>query len=114
MEDLLKNFGLTEGTCEREVEEVHLADLSRILGRGWRALPSRLGVFQTEQEEKHAFLSQWKDVKGCEATYKALVSALLDIHCSEEAKGVCRMLTASGLPRAKQRKVTHAKDVAGT
>ena len=102
VKDLLSLCELTESDCEREVEEEDLAGLSLTLGQTWRALPSRLGVpssdrvFQTEQEEKRAFLSQWKEVKGCEATYKALISALLEIHCREEAEGVCRVLTAPG------------------
>ena len=102
MDDLVQFYELSESDCEREINEVDLADLSFTLGQGWRALPSRLGVpssdhvFQTEQEEKHAFLSQWKDVKGSEATYKVLISALLDINCREEAEGMCRMLNASG------------------
>ena len=66
-------------------------------------LPSHLGVPQiyvhdinrnsTEESERRSnFFFGWKELKGSAATYKALITALLDIDCREDAEGVCRFL----------------------
>ena len=45
-----------------------------------------------EREKRHDFLKRWKDVKESSATYKKLISALLEIKCGADADFVCKLI----------------------
>ncbi len=101
--DLMKYYGLTEKDCNCEITKVHFEDMSRTLVKDWGSLPSRVGMpsisksdidrdFKTEKERRLAFFSQWKEISGCEVTYRRLISALLDINSRDDAEGVCKLL----------------------
>ena len=45
-----------------------------------------------EDEKRATFFAKWKEAKGSDATYKALISALLEIGCAEDAECVCKLL----------------------
>ena len=100
---LLEQYELTEDDCNQKISDYHCSEISRTLCGGWRGLPSHLGVPQiyvhdinrnsTEESERRSnFFFGWKELKGSAATYKALIAALLDIDCREDAEGVCRFL----------------------
>ena len=108
--DLMKYYGLTNKDCNSEVKEAHLEDLSRIVGKEWRSLPSHLGIrmpsitkndidrnFKTEKEKRYALFCQWKEMNGSAATYERLIMALLAINCRADAESVCKMLKPSSL-----------------
>ncbi len=124
--DLIKYYGLTEKDCNCEITKVHFEDISRTLVKDWRSLPSRVGMsdisksdierdFKTEKERRHAFFSQWKEMGGCEVTYKKLICALLDINNREYAEGVCKLLQKSLHPQQEKLKesVPEDTDVSG-
>ena len=47
---------------------------------------------KSEEEKRHTFFSTWKQVKGSIATYKALIIALLEVDCAEDAESVCKLV----------------------
>ena len=100
---MLKRYSLTEESCDVQISDKHLGDISRSNCRKWRELPSRLemdaivvgdiGRKPVDEDEKRAtFFAKWKEAKGSDATYKALISALLEIGCTEDAECVCKLL----------------------
>ena len=97
------SLNLTGKEYSLQVSDKHLKDISRSFCSKWRDLPPYLGLernvvndverdFKTEGERRSGFLSIWKERKGSGATYKALVGALLEIKCVNEAGGVCKLL----------------------
>ena len=58
-----------------------------------------------EREKRHNFLRQWKRMKGSVATYKNLVSALLEINSIEDAEKVCIILKQSGVSSGEKSKI---------
>ena len=40
---------------------------------------------------------KWKKMKGMRATYKSLIHALLEVKCTEDAEGVCKLLKDQNL-----------------
>lgn len=114
--DLVKLYGLT--ATARSSRSISTTFPSPFARTGW---PSRLGLpiilrsdiernfnFKTEQEKRVAFFSQWKGMKGSEATYRNLISALLGINKMEDAEGVCGLLLKSLQPVQKQTPVKDA------
>lgn len=97
---LLECHQLKAEDGDRQMSDQHLGDIAAIYFRLWRALPSRLGVERMENatartnelSEKRAFFYKWRKVKGSEATYTRLITALLDVGSREDAERVCKML----------------------
>ena len=50
---------------------------------------------KTEEEKRLAFFKRWKKEKGFEASYGALVTALLKIKNREDAEKICALLKNS-------------------
>ena len=105
-DDLMKIHGLTDDDCNCEIKKVHLQEISCALCERWRELPACFKMpkitskdierdFKSEKERRRAFLFQWRDRDGSAATYKRLISALLDINCRDDAEGVCKLLKTS-------------------
>ena len=100
---LLRRYKLTERDCNKEVCDKHLEQLSRECHLEWKSLPGHLGLKKTivddiegiggdQKGKKHAFLLRWKRIKGFNATYKQLITALLEIDSGEDAGWVCKMM----------------------
>ena len=51
-----------------------------------------------EDEKRRNFFFKWRDTKGSGATYKTLISALLEIDCREDAENVCKLCIQSSEP----------------
>ena len=107
-EELIERYGLSEETCDCKISDAHLVDISRSHCRRWRDLPSRLDmdtivvddldknpILVDEDMKRSSFFSKWKEAKGSAATYRALIRALLQIKCVEDAEGVCELLKNS-------------------
>jgi hypothetical protein len=104
---LLDYYQLKEGTCNQQVTDKHLCEIASSYCRQWRTLRAKLGLKNIvehdidysipgdEEGRRHAFFDKWKLVKGSAATYKILISALLEIKCRDDAEGVCRLLKKS-------------------
>lgn len=105
---LMKHFKLKEEHLERETSNCHLDKICLSCCRDWRLLPSQLemedhvveniecdGSIVGEVAKKRAFFLQWKRMKGFDATYKRLVTALLNIKSRKDAESVCKLLQGS-------------------
>lgn len=87
MTQLMQEYQLSDAEVGKKVTDTHLEELSRAHCKKWRHLPSHLDLDNTikedidrkpgdEREKRHDFLTEWKQRKGAEATYKALVIML--------------------------------------
>ena len=134
LSSLLEHYKLTEDEMNKAVSDVHIEVISQSHCEHWRKLPSQLKMKtiivkdidreQLDQEEKRlAFFKRWKQEKGFEATYKALVIALLEKKCREDAENICKLLkksltqspqesTSTEVPETKSSK-TPSSDTAG-
>lgn len=105
----LKHHGLTERDVRRTVSDEHLEVISRTCcaGEQWKSLPAHLGLgtilatdidgsLRGHRAKRLEFFQEWKKVKGHNATYKQLITALLKIDCGENADKVCTLLTHEG------------------
>ena len=100
---VMESFGLTEREWNKVVISEHLDAISRSYCRKWKRLIPYLKMRDITEddindrpgspgEKRRIFLRKWKHMKGSEATYGRLVSALLKIECKEDAEGVCQLL----------------------
>lgn len=103
LQELIEQHGLSEGDCNQLATDVHLEQISRVCCRQWKSLPAHLGLETVvaedidkgqkgEREKRHDFLRQWKEIKGSAATYKRLLTALMEIRCTQDAGKVCEVL----------------------
>ena len=103
IESLIARYQLTEENVNRVITDKHIEVISRCCCSKWKSLPAHLelalivarGIDCTEvneEDKRRTFLTTWKEKKGFEATYKNLVSALLEIECKSEAESVCKLL----------------------
>ena len=100
---LIKRFELHEEDCNQEVVDTHIEDISRSCSCQWKNLPSYLGMRdnvpedieheqKSEVEKRLTFFKQWKQMRGSEATYKCLITALLNIDRTKDAEHVCQLI----------------------
>ena len=98
-----RSYQLKESDCNKQISGKHLDEIARSYCREWKKLRSALkmkAIIEHDLEHSAAdeggkrrdFLFMWRDGKGSDATFKALIDALLEIECVEEAEGVCRLL----------------------
>lgn len=103
---LLELYQLKEKDCNQQISSLHLNEISLNYCQKWRFLPARLKLKDivaddisrgpgNEEDKRYTFFLKWKQIKGSEATYKRLISALLEIKCKQDAEGVCRLLQQS-------------------
>ena len=115
---LLARYQLGEEACNQQVTDRHLDEIASSYCRRWRSLRAELGLKAIvehdidhsipgdEEGKRLALFNKWKLMKGSSATYKALISALLEIKCQDDAEGVCEVLKKSLRPAPSE-----AKDV---
>ena len=103
IESLIARYQLTEENVNREITDIHIDVISRYCCSKWKSLPAHLKLATivaedinckevNEEDKRQTFLSTWKKKKGFEATYKTLISALLEIECRSETESVCKLL----------------------
>ena len=103
LERILEHYGVTEADVNKQISDVHLEEISRVACQGWRLLPARLEIehievsnierdHRLEEEKRLAFLQKWKGQHTFEATYKALMNALISIKHVQDAESVCKTL----------------------
>ena len=101
--ELKSHYGMTEGHCDQPVSDIHLEELSRTGCKQWKSLPPHLKVKTIVAEDidkgqkepamkRYEFLLKWKEIKGSNATYRHLLTALLKINCGQDAEKLCEML----------------------
>ena len=112
--DLIAHYELTEEDCKREVSDADIVKIASSVHGKWKSqLPPLLGMetiivtdivsaqgYIAEEDRRLAFFKEWKQRKGFDATYKTLISALLEISCRQDAESVCKILkeTTSAAP----------------
>ena len=101
-EDLLKEYGLTEEDCCRQVCKKGVDKISISCSLPYERLPAYLDLkgvsakdirkdCKSEPERRTALLEAWKQMKGSDATYKALIVALLEIGHRDDAEEICKL-----------------------
>ncbi len=106
LSSLMEHYQLKEEDCNRQISTLHLDEISLNFSRKWRFLPARLKMEDIvaydidrgpgdEEEKRRAFFLKWKWTKGSNATYKALICALLEIKSRQDAESVCKLLQES-------------------
>jgi hypothetical protein len=106
--DLMKTHDLSEDYCTKEISDVHASSLCLLLHRcsEWQLMVPILGMKEdevsdtehallSEDERRQNFILKWRKKHGCEATFKALINALIKIECHEDAEEVCKFLKKS-------------------
>ena len=108
--EVIKHYGIDERQCNQQVSDAHLEKISRSGCKQWKSLPPYLELETivaedidkspaNEKSKRYDFLLKWKDMKGFSATYKQLITALLEIKCRQDAERLCEMLKkSSSLP----------------
>ena len=102
---MMEHFKLPEAAFNFQVSDSHIEEISNSFCEKWRSLPPYLEMKTIvakdidrdhtgcdECEKRCSFLKKWKKLKGLKATYRGLIHALLEIKCTEEAEGVCKLL----------------------
>ena len=100
---LMERYSLSDDACSKQITDTHLEELSRTHCRHWRRLPSHLEMDSIvehdvdssstdEGKRRHNFFMKWKERKGSDATYKALITALLKVDCRADAEYICKLL----------------------
>ena len=104
---LLKHYNVPEEKCSQQISDSHIEEISRCGCKDWKSLSPHLEMENivvediirnsrlSEREKRHEFFLQWKDIKGSEATYQRLISALLKIKRRNDAELVCKLLQDS-------------------
>ena len=102
---LLTSYNLKEEHYSKEVGREHLIKFIKYYGHTWRnehlykhlVSNSKTIISDIENEQKyseedrrHEFFLKWQKVWGSEATYAALVNALLKAKCEDCEKGAIR------------------------
>ena len=107
LQDLVKECGIQEAWLGREVAPEHYYEISGYLSQ-WRQLAiTRFNIPEgtveniesdnrTAEERKVSFLRTLKQRMSMQATFRALIEALLSIGRTDDARGVCQILT--GMP----------------
>ena len=104
--ELIQHHQLTEEDCSKQVSRHHLNLFSRSHCGQWRQLPAYLeldtavaeGIYHgqgDDESKRYSFLLKWKQIRGPKATYKELITALIENVNSQDADEVCRVLKES-------------------
>ncbi len=91
------------------ISDSHLEEISNSHCSKWRHLPPHLGLGNIvkddidrnpgdERKKRYDFLVEWRNRKGAEATYKALVAALEKIDCHADAEYVKQLMAPLSPP----------------
>ena len=110
---LLDQYNLTDEDVNKQVSDIHMEVFSRFSCKEWKSLPAHLWLPSNaakdidlmpvnEKEKRLTFLTSWKEKKGCEATYKNLISALLAVESKKEAESVCQYIMKGTEPLQQQ------------
>ena len=102
---LMARYELTEEDCKGEVSDTDIVKIASSLRGKWESkLPPLLEMETTDigtpVEDKIAFFEEWKQQQGFDATYKSLISALLQVKCRQDAESVCKILKETTLSQA--------------
>jgi len=100
---MVKQSQLKEEDVNKQVSDVHIEKISYTCNIPWKRLCPYLEmernlVFDltkftlTEGGRRYSFFLKWKESKGSAATYKKLISALLEIKCVDDAECICKLL----------------------
>jgi len=104
--DLMEHYNLSEECCNREITDIHISDFCLSGCTKWRLMAPNLGLTESdvsdikhdslnEEEMRPNFLFKWRNKKGRDATYTALINALLKLGCRKDAELVCQLLQQS-------------------
>ena len=98
LRSLMEHYGHGRG-YDRQISDKHLVKISQSCCRRWKSLRPFLELEEIveynidhsaddEEEKRLKFLKKWKEIKASDATYKKLISALLEIEYRDERKPI--------------------------
>ncbi len=114
---VLKHYGLneTDKILYTEVSEAHIQEIAEAHCREWPRLPVFLCMenprkvpkdieddVRGAKKQRVKFFDVWKTEKKTDATYYALINALVSIKEREDAEFVCSLLEKADVPQGKE------------
>ena len=104
--ELKEIYNLQELGLDQQISDKHIQEFSKSHGSKWRLMPTNLDLEtivvddidrapNPEEEKRHTFFSKWKLTQGSFATYKALITALLENDRGEDAESVCKLISST-------------------
>ena len=113
---LLTSYNLKEEHYNKEITRDHNIAFIKYYGRTWRNkylykhlvsnsktiisdIENKQG--HSEQDKRERFFLKWQEVRGSEATYAALVNALLKAKYEKGANYLCKVLQVSATREGK-------------
>ena len=103
LSSLMRKYKLNNDDCNKQVTGIHLEKISRSYSKRWMHLIPYLDMDtivgsdlqycpSSEDCKRLLFFQEWKSQKGTEATYEAIIRALLEIDCRNDAEEICKLL----------------------
>ncbi len=103
---------LTDEAYNKQISDRHLEEITNAHCAKWRHLPPHLGLenivkddvdysLGQERKKRFDFLTEWKQRKDNDATYKILIEALQKISCQNDAEYVSQLVQAASLSSTK-------------
>ena len=101
--ELVKKYKLTEKELGRECSKDHSLDIGEFIS--WKDVGPRLAEVDNEDvvaidkdgrdeaDKRRLLINMWKKRNGSNATYDAMITAMLKARTRSEAERVCKMLS---------------------
>ena len=108
LDSLLATHEVARENSNQQISDKDIDKISQSCGFPYGRLSSYLGMKRVSaQDAKHdgksepdrrvSLLEAWKQMKGSDATYKALIAALLEMERRDDAEIICNFLKESKL-----------------
>ena len=108
LDSLLVTHGVAREDSDKQIGDKDIDKISQSCGFPYGRLSSYLGMKQvcaqdakqdgkSEPDRRAGLLEGWKQLKGSDATYRALIAALLEMERRDDAEVICKLLKESKL-----------------
>ena len=103
VDSLLTKYEISKEECDKQITDKDRVKISRSCDFPHGELSSCLEVSAqdikhdgtSEYERRVALLEKWNQYEGSDATYRALIAALLEIQDKNHAEMICKLLKTS-------------------
>ena len=103
LEPLLVRHKVSREDSNKKISDKDIEKISRTCGFPCERLSSYLGMKQvcaedtkkngkSELDRRASLLQGWKQMKGTDATYRALIAAFLELERRDDAEAICTLL----------------------
>ena len=109
---LMAQYGISDAACDATVTELHMMEIIKKYGSRWKEMYMYLDIDKItvsdlkyapgdEEDKRQCFFGIWKQQKGNDATYRALLTALLGVTSRDDAECVCKLMQGQVLSAAQ-------------